>query len=226
MRHSRRLLLSFSFLVVMNIAVGGPVFAGEHTRQCFGEDATILGTHGNDVLKGTAGDDVIMGLKGFDSIFGGAGNDRICGNFDGDEIHGEDGDDLIDGGEGTRDLIYGDSGGDYLLTGGGKSDFASGGEGNDTIIASPTKTKLGNKLFGDAGDDVIYGATGPSTRNVETQDYIDGGPGSDRMFGQMGKDTLVADDGEPDKVDADGSTRDTCIVDPTDIIRGCENLSS
>ena len=56
--------------------------------QCGGEDATIVGTDGPDVLEGTDEDDVIVGLGGNDTINGKGGNDIICGGDGVDIING------------------------------------------------------------------------------------------------------------------------------------------
>ncbi len=46
---------------------------------CNGEQVTIIGTEGNDILTGINGPDVIHGLGGVDIIRGMGGNDTICG---------------------------------------------------------------------------------------------------------------------------------------------------
>ena len=95
---------------------------------CEGEEATIVGTPGNDNLAGTPGDDVIVGLGGDDTIAGLGGNDKICGEDDrsssvgDDHMFGDSGNDEIgshdlivdndnlDGGTGFRDICVSDPG--------------------------------------------------------------------------------------------------------------------
>ena len=57
---------------------------------CGGQDATIIGTEGDNVIIGTDGDDVIVGL---------GGNDTIAGGSHDDELEGNDGVDVCDGGD-------------------------------------------------------------------------------------------------------------------------------
>ena len=54
-----------------------PASAQSPPMQCAGEEVTILGTSGDDLLIGTDGPDVIRGLEGNDLIFGLDGDD-IC----------------------------------------------------------------------------------------------------------------------------------------------------
>jgi Ca2+-binding RTX toxin-like protein len=88
---------------------------------CKGQQATIVGTSGNDTRKGTGGKDVIAGLGGSDTLSGLAGNDVICGGS---------GKDTLKGGRGN-DKLYGQKGRD-TLKGGGGGDLCKGGAGRDT----------------------------------------------------------------------------------------------
>jgi len=102
------------FFVLSAVVLGGIVsmsYGEEHTT-CFGKEATMIGTPGNDIMIGTEFDDVILGLGGQDVIRGMEGNDTICGGSGFDKIFGGTGDDII-------------------LTSIGDSNGISGGEGND-----------------------------------------------------------------------------------------------
>jgi Ca2+-binding RTX toxin-like protein len=143
--------------------------------QCGGQDATIIGTAGDNVIIGTDGDDVIIGLGGNDIIYGLDGKDRICGG---------DGDDTIYGGL-SVDRLWGDVGNDVLrgeggrdiLIGGGGNDTMDGGGGNDTL-----KGRSGNDtLFGAVGDDELIGNDG--------LDVCDGG---NHTMGDTADDTCEA----------------------------------
>ena len=79
--------------------------------QCFGVQATIVGTDGRDRLNGTQGNDIIVGLGGNDIINGRSGNDFICGGKGRDKLNGGKGRDKLDG-SGGRDICKGGSGRD------------------------------------------------------------------------------------------------------------------
>jgi Ca2+-binding RTX toxin-like protein len=66
-----------------------------------GDDCTIRGTRGNDVLSGTSGRDVICGLAGRDTLVGRGGNDVLRGGAGGDLLRGGRGRDLLNGGAGV-----------------------------------------------------------------------------------------------------------------------------
>ncbi|MGH8984183.1 MAG: calcium-binding protein, partial [Acidimicrobiia bacterium] len=105
---------------------------------CYGEEATIIGTVGNDTLHGTAGPDVIVGLKGHDEIDGGDGEDLVCGTEGDDRVSAGAGADRVRGGPGV-DVLLGDAGTDTLagdvdndtLRGGTETDNLTGAAGND-----------------------------------------------------------------------------------------------
>jgi len=133
---------------------------------CMGQQATLIGTSGPDVLNGTPGNDVIMGFGGADTINGLGGNDLICAGDGADDVHGNGGKDRIEGGTGD-DTIYGDA----------KRDRLFGGDGDDTI-------------YGDAGNDRIFGGTGDDTLrgNAGIRDRLYGGAGVDDLDGGTGGD--------------------------------------
>lgn len=95
--------------------------------------------------------------------------------------------DIIDGGAGS-DIILGGEG-DDVIQGGTGADVISGGYDNDVV-------------FGEEGDDLIFGdqidgelrdveAVNPSSKaNINGNDYLDGGEGDDRIYGQGGSDYL------------------------------------
>ena len=142
------------------------------TEQCNGQDATIVGTAGEDELEGTSGTDVIVGLGGDEEIEGEGGNDVICGGDGRDDISGDSGHDTLNG-EGNSDDLEGNTGND-TLNGGLGSDGLSGGKDDDA-------------LNGDAGNDELYGHT--------STDILKGGTGDDRLDGSSGGDTLDGEDG-------------------------------
>ena len=144
--------------------------------NCNGNEATITGTTGDDVIMGTSGDDVIAALAGNDVVFGMSGDDAICGGRGQDVLDGNDGNDWISGGRGGDkirggdgwDKIFGNGGNDQIVAGSG-NDLVKGGGGDDQVEA------------GD-GDDVVYGGPG--------NDLLRAAEGDDILLGNAGDDTL------------------------------------
>ncbi len=112
------------------------------SHSCNGEDATIVGTAGRNVIHGTAGRDVIVGLGGEDTIYGNGGNDLICAGPGNDTVFGGSGNDSVYG-QGGHDDVRGGTGNDYLR----------GGRGNDQIHGD----QGADKLRGNAGSDQLFG---------------------------------------------------------------------
>jgi Ca2+-binding RTX toxin-like protein len=75
--------------------------ANPGAAPALGDDCTIRGTRGNDVLSGTPRRDVICGLAGRDTLIGRAGNDVLRGGAGGDLLRGGRGRDLLNGGAGV-----------------------------------------------------------------------------------------------------------------------------
>ncbi len=61
--------------------VATPALAASQT--CFGHQATIIGTRGDDRIVGTAARDVIVGMAGDDTVRSLDGNDLVCGGAGG-----------------------------------------------------------------------------------------------------------------------------------------------
>jgi CSLREA domain-containing protein len=126
-------------------------------EECQGEDATIVGTDGNDNLQGTAGDDVVVLLDGNDTFDGQKGNDLVCAGAGDDEILGAAGGDDIFG-EGGEDTLSGQKGNDELSGGSGDDDTMKGGPGNDQIAGGSGVSD--NCNGGDGIDSFIGGSAG------------------------------------------------------------------
>ena len=163
--------IKYLTLVVVLLVVGHPGVPGaqESEPRCDGENATIVGTAGNDQLTGTDGDDVIVGLGGDDDIQTAGGTDRVCGNRGSDVITRTEDVDPTDpdigrffGGRGADRAEGGNSPSDQQVF-----DTLQGGPGNDQVL-------------GHGGNDQVYGNAGSDTLNGgEGHDYVDGGPGPD-----------------------------------------------
>jgi Ca2+-binding RTX toxin-like protein len=131
---------------------------------CFGREATIVGTLGDDMLTGTDGRDVIVGRAGTDRVLAGDGNDFVCGNSGGDRIDGQGGSDRIDGARGF-DYVWGEQ----------CSDLVPCVEGDDVILN-------GEEVYAGGGDDYLrehgpivewYGEDGFDTCIVtSTRDHV------------------------------------------------------
>ena len=175
-----------------------------------GQECTIVGTEGDDVLYGTPDRDIICGLggndfiwagDGEDSIDGGPGDDRIGAGAGPDVVHAGDGDDVV-WGAGDMDVLQGGLGADRLWGGDGV-DFLAADEFLDQapedreLFARTDRDFDANVLgggdgqrdylYGAAGDDLLYAGEGGG---FEAWDGLDGGAGG-VMFGFGGDDVLV-----------------------------------
>jgi Ca2+-binding RTX toxin-like protein len=135
-----------------------------------GEDGSMLGGAGADVLKGSALDDSISGLAGDDTIFGGEGSDSIHGGLGADHIYGEAGDDSI-----------------YL----GNEDHGYGGAGSDVFVTSEDTDVAVIEDFEPGKDSVViqyYSAEGTISEPEMQVTNLDGG---DAVVSIDGKDVLI-----------------------------------
>ncbi|SHJ32305.1 Ca2+-binding protein, RTX toxin-related [Palleronia salina] len=136
-----------------------------------GDDGSLSGTEGKDLLFGDSGANLIQGGGENDTLRGREGNDTIEGGAGNDSIKGDLGDDLLDGGAGTNFLL--------------------GHEGNDTLRASG-----GSRMEGGVGDDLIEGGAGRDIAlGGDGQDSLHGGDGNDALSGDAGNDRLKGDGG-------------------------------
>jgi Ca2+-binding RTX toxin-like protein len=157
----------------------------------------ITDTHGggNDIVYGEDGRDILIGQQGSDTIYGGANDDDIIGGHN--VANGFDTGDKLDGGSG-RDVIAGDNaiinrrgdhdselvqtlaGGTRLYNADGSANISSGLH-TQVNVTKERNIELLNHV--DSGDQANYFGS----------DYIAGGGGEDRIFGQMGNDTIQGD---------------------------------
>ena len=161
------------------------------SAQCFGMEATIIGTFGPDRLTGTPRRDVIVGLGGNDVIMGKGGNDVICAGASSDFIYGGPGDDSIAGGN-NDDTLHAGPGND-ILRGQRGADYLDGGQGSDLIVGGPdggtTDTADIASFAGKTASVTVDLATGTAT-----------GQGDDTLIeveGAMGSylpDTIIGDE--------------------------------
>ncbi len=78
-------------------------------------------------------------------------------------------------GTGLRDVLCARAGNDYI-SGGGRRDILRGDGGNDTIVGG----KGPDRLLGQDGNDKLFAVDGNAS------DVLDGGPGLDDCFGDVG----------------------------------------
>ncbi len=95
--------------------------------RCKGKAATVLGSHGQDLLLGRPEADVIVAGRGNDVVRGVDGNDVVCLGGGNDRANGGSGNDRLLGGSG-KDRLNGARGNDRLIGGRGK-DRCNGGGG-------------------------------------------------------------------------------------------------
>jgi len=88
-------------------------------------------------------------------------------------------------GGGGSDYLTGTAYGDYI-DGGNADDTLRGGDGDDYLCGGSTRTGYDNNIYGEAGDDRVFG--GPKT------DVIYGGTGDDTIMAAMGADTVNCGD--------------------------------
>ncbi len=152
----------------------------------------------------------IRGGAGQNILFAGAGSQNILLGEDDDELYGGDGDDVV-GSEGGNDQLHGDAGNDSVFGGGG-NDILWGGIGDDTIDGG---TSVDTASFADAAGVTVDlrkqgkaqdtgGSDRDLLRNIENlagSDYndqltgdkgnnvLEGGGGNDALDGGKGHDT-------------------------------------
>ncbi|MBY4893463.1 Hint domain-containing protein [Rhodobacteraceae bacterium N5(2021)] len=122
------------------------------------DPTTFINTGNDDTIEGGAGEDLIFGEEGDDVLDGGADNDTLLGGEGDDSITGGAGQDSLTGGQGSDTIVGGDDA-DWIF--GGSGDVIDGGEGgddNDTLF------------LGDEGAIVIYDGLNPENGTVTFSD--------------------------------------------------------
>jgi Ca2+-binding RTX toxin-like protein len=209
-------------------------------------DDTVRGGDGIDYVFGAGGDDLLDGGTGDDYVDAGGGRDFILGGTGLDVLRGGANEDTVFGNEDV-DQIYGDADSDQLFGDAGSSTGVQlgqrlfGGDGIDYLFGyAPSYDTArngaeaglqGDALYGEAGDDWLYGnlrretlfggtgsdylggdaLAGPNYLASDRPnvlggaDVIDGGAGQDQLYGGGGADTLAGGDDEDWVEGQDGS---------------------
>jgi hypothetical protein len=203
------------------------------------------------VAFGGGGDDAINGerLTGVEMVVaGGDGNDRLTGGPLADTLDGGAGNDDLDGRDGA-DRLSGAAGDDFLQGALG-TDVIGGGPGIDTAYFGPGRASITVTLDGVANDgaqgetdnvlndveDVTANADGDGLVTLRGDDAgnvldvdngvgrIEGGAGSDTLYGGPLDDVIDARDGYPDRIYCNGGN-DIALVDTLDTVsESCENV--
>lgn len=140
-------------------------------QTCAGENATLVGSDGPDLLFGTPERDVIVALDGNDLIIAGDGDDLVCAGAGRDVVRAGRGNDLVLGGK-QNDRLFGQAGSDTLLGGPGR-DVLIGGFGADVLLGQAGNERL---IDGGPGPDTIRGNAGVDRCRLEIYpgDWPDG----------------------------------------------------
>ena len=149
----------------------------------FEGDDTLLGGDGDDILDGGSGADVLDGGNGYDlASYEDAVSGVLVHTGDASQNTGDAAGDSYVSIEGLIGSSFDDT---LILVAEGGT--VRGGAGNDAITSV---SSLGTEthLFGEDGDDAIYGGL--------ADDEINGGAGNDVIFGYEGDDTLLLGDGD------------------------------
>jgi Ca2+-binding RTX toxin-like protein len=194
--------------------------------------AHLDGGEGDDSVSGGEGEDVLFSYSGRDSLSGGGGEDALLSL--GEPLTGEG--DLLDAGDGDDQLVSSFACGGHRFEGGGGVDvagFARSAARHAVVAAldrtarvrgvagcAPTAIRGSEILegtagpdvlrgdgdsnpyiWGRAGDDRIFGGGGNDRlEGAAGRDRLDGGPGRDGLYGMSGTDLLLARDGLRDAI--------------------------
>jgi serralysin len=200
--------------------VGG---GGDDDLQGGADNDNLYGGAGRDTLNGGAGDDFLAGDQDADVLIGGDGNDQFSAGY-GDSVDGGPGIDLLAlsfFGETTSgvsaDLRQLANNGTVVIDGATLTGieyviYLSLTEFDDDVIAGPVPPGPegiqinawgGNdRVTGSAGTDLISGGDGDDELHGGFGFNPDVVPGTDRLFGEAGNDTIYIDG--PDGANASG----------------------
>jgi Ca2+-binding RTX toxin-like protein len=190
--------------------------------------AYLYGTSLANNLVGTVEADVLKGYEGNDTLIGGLGNDTLHGGEGVNRLDGGDGDDLFVLTTGSQNTIVGGTGFDAIdqlnlsnfttaininlndaTTWRTTYGIASavgveaireirGGAANDVMIVDPGFTGYDYTIYGNDGNDFLFGgdfATGSFGSTFGGNDFLSGGAGNDAIGGASGSDSILGGTG-------------------------------
>jgi Ca2+-binding RTX toxin-like protein len=208
------------------------------------EISNLVAGSGNDTVMGNDLDNVISGNGGNDKLNGGGGNDRL---------YGGDGDDTLVGGTATtgQSQLWGGNGTDtadysaqtavldidlaagagYVTRGGvlvltdqlNSIENVIGGSGNDTLVGDAAA----NRLNGGAGTDALYGLDGNDTlvggTSLTGQNQLWGGNGFDTVDYSAQNDAVYVDLGAGVGYVTHTGKSDQPVLTLADLLNSIEN---
>ena len=192
------------------MANDNPDSSSEQTGRSTESETTVVTYH-----TGTSGNDDVDGDAGTVVVDMGAGDDDASSTGSGVRVlMGGSGNDTLESTASELDVVLGGSGADEITVSGPGHAVVFGGTGNDTIYGSTNDDNgppLFRFLYGDDGDDVIYGGSAGLDWLVggEGNDSIYGGDGLDLIFGGAGDDHLEGGAGSDSFHFASGHGTDT-----------------
>ncbi len=205
---------------IISVAESGP--SGLQSLDYLGGPA-IAG--GDDLIIGNGGDDTILGdglvaLSPFLTLDGPSGTALIGGN---DTLYGGDGSDVVYGEGNLITTSFNPGFGHWQFLGSLFLPELSGAfDGHDTLYGGGDGDFAGDKLYGNGGNDTLFGDNGDGTGDTVYGDTVYGNAGDDLLYGEAGGDTLYGDDGgfpmkkiaQPDLL-TDGPVNEYALTLPT-----------
>lgn len=189
-----------------------------------GVEEVVLTAHddvslgGPRVVRAGAGDDVLVTTPAAERVLAGPGDDLVAPSRGTDVLRGGGGDDVL-GHVGFARLLHGGAGQDAVVLADARARVRVDlGRGTAQVMARWLRSRRAalrsvEDVVGTAYDDLLVGSRGPNV--------LLPGPGRDDVSGRGGSDTVLARDGERDRVDA-GAGRDACSLDARDRAASCE----
>lgn len=170
----------------------------------------LFGGAGSDWLEGGSGNDIIFSnnpvygknVENYSAIDDSTAdwifNDFLVfeGRDDVDRSFGGDGNDTLSG-QRYVDFIYGESGNDEI-SGNAGNDFLSGGDGEDVIKGDSFRELHNPDPLGNPYKNMTmfsYRYENSVDAALTYDDIIDGGQGSDRIYGEIGNDIITGGEG-------------------------------
>ena len=221
--------------VVVDLSLGiGKGFQAEGDRLIGIEG--VFGSGNDDTLIGSSGSDLLAGGSSEDTLRGGPGNDYLDGGIGDDVLLGGAGADKLDGGLNSDFASYQGSAAAVavdLTTG-----IVSGGDAQgDTLISIESLYGSGfaDRLSGSTSRNTFYGELGNDTLSGgRAEDLLSGGAGNDLLNGGMEADQLDGGDGvdTASYVDSYAAVQVSLLTGKTyyaeaqgDVLIGIENLT-
>ncbi|HJU06723.1 MAG TPA: calcium-binding protein, partial [Nitrospiraceae bacterium] len=151
-------------------------------------------------LFGATADDSLTGGIFVDHLYGGAGNDTLHGGKSGDYLEGNQGNDILDGGTGADRMVGGAGDDTYIIDNIGDRVTEAANSGIDTVHTSlnyalganiENLTLTGDEPIAALGNELSNVIIGNSALN-----RIEGGRGTDFLFGAGGDDVYIYHTGD------------------------------